>query len=60
MKNFFSLSTKNDLELFIKNKGFKRIFVIAGSKSYKLSGAKKIFDPLLKGKKTQIFFFRNF
>ena len=56
MKNFFSLSTKNDLELFIKNKGFKRIFVIAGSKSYKLSGAKKIFEKILKNKISKFYF----
>ena len=50
------LTSVKDLKYFFKDEKFNKIFVITGKKSYFLSGAKKIFDPLLKGKKTQIFF----
>ena len=56
MKNSFSFSTKKDLELFIKNKSFKRFFVLAGKNSYKLSGAKKFFDKVLKNTQSKIYF----
>ena len=47
--NNISLTSKHDLSLFIKNKKFKKIFVLSGKKSYKLSGAKNILNRILDG-----------
>ena len=43
-------STRKNLENFIQNKKFKKIFILTGKKSYILSGAKNIFKNLLKSK----------
>mgnify|MGYP001419925148 CR=1 FL=1 len=43
-------STRKNLENFIRNKEFKKIFIVTGKKSYILSGAKNIFKNLLKSK----------
>ena len=45
-------STRKNLENFIQNKKFKKIFILTGKKSYILSGAKNIFKNLLKRKIT--------
>ena len=52
----FKTSTTNDLRTFIKNKKFKKIFILTGNKSYKLSGIKNIFDKILKDKIAKIYF----
>ena len=52
----FKTSTTNDLRTFIKNKKFKKIFILTGNKSYKLSGIKNIFDKILKNKIAKIYF----
>ena len=54
--NNFSFSSKNELSIFLKDSAFQKIFIICGDKSYKLSGAEKIFSSLLVGKKTKYFF----
>jgi len=46
----------NDLKHFLKNKKFKKIFLLTGQKSYYLSGANKIFEKLIKHKNVKIFF----
>lgn len=51
-----SLTSKHDLSLFIKNKKFKKIFILSGKKSYKLSGAKNILNRILKQKITKYYF----
>ena len=47
MRTPFNLSTKKDLELFINNENFKKIFILVGKKSYKLSGINKTLEKLL-------------
>ena len=54
MKNF-NVSTKNDLKQFIEDKAFKKILVIAGNKSFELSGLKNFFDSI-KNKNIKYFF----
>ena len=49
-------SSKKNLENFLNDNKFKKIFVLTGKKSYKLSGAKKIFSKLLKNKITKYFY----
>ena len=56
MTYYFPTSTKYDLELFIKNKKFKKIFILTGNKSYKLSGVKNIFYRILKNKVSKFYF----
>ena len=46
----FSLSSEQDLANFLKNKNFKKIFILCGKKSYVDSGAKKNLDKYLKNK----------
>ena len=58
MKTPFNLSTKKDLELFINNENFKKIFILVGKKSYKLSGINKTLEKLLE-KKTIKFYFKQ-
>tara|TARA_B100001123_G_scaffold50615_1_gene52199 strand:- start:697 stop:1812 length:1116 start_codon:yes stop_codon:yes gene_type:complete len=55
MKNF-SFSSKKELEIFINDKKFKKIFVLCGQKSFNKSGAKKILLPLLNNKLTKYYF----
>ena len=50
------LTSIKDLRYFFKDKKFNKVFIVAGKKSYFLSGAEKIFDPLLKAKNKQFFF----
>ena len=54
--NNISLSSKHELIHFIKNKKFKKIFVLGGNKSYKLSGANNILNGILKQKITKYYF----
>ena len=58
MHNFL-LSSEQDLENFLKQKKFERIFILCGKKSYFLSGAKKILSKYLKNKNTKFYFKRS-
>ena len=55
MQNEIETSTKKDLEKFIENSSFKKIFLLAGSTSYVESGLKNFFSTLNK-KKIKFFF----
>ena len=52
----FRTNSINDLKYFLKNKKFKKIFLLSGKKSYFSSGANKIFDNLIKQKDIKFFF----
>lgn len=52
----FSLSSEQDLENFLKNKKFKKIFVLCGKKSYVESGGQKILSKYLKNKITKHYY----
>ena len=55
MHNFL-FSSEQDLASFLKNKKFKKIFILCGKKSYVSSGAKKILSLCLKNKIIKHFF----
>ena len=55
MHNFL-ISSKKDLIDFLKNKNFKKIFILAGKKSFIKSGAKKILNGCLKKKIIKSYF----
>ena len=50
------LSNQNDLKKFLMEKRFNKIFVLTGKKSFKISGAIKIFNKILKEKETFYYF----
>jgi len=52
----FLFSSEQDLASFLKNKKFKKIFILCGKKSYVSSGAKKILSICLKNKIIKHFF----
>ena len=52
----FSFSSEQDLANFLKNKKFKKIFILCGKKSYVTSGAKKIISRYLRNKITKYYF----
>jgi alcohol dehydrogenase class IV len=52
------ISTINDIKKFIKDKSFKKIFVLCGKKSFNKSGAKDFFVEILKKKEIK-FFYKN-
>ena len=52
----FSTSTAKDLQNFIKQKSFRKIFVITGKKSYNFSNADSILNNILKNKITKYYF----
>jgi alcohol dehydrogenase len=56
--NDLFLSTKQDLQKFIDNKSFEKILVIAGSKSFDLSGLREFFSSTKK-KNINFFFKKN-
>ena len=58
MQNF--LSTKKDIETFISDKNFKKIFVLCGKISFEKSGSKDLLENLLKIKETKFFFKKSF
>ncbi len=49
-------SSKKELEKFLIDKRFKRIFLLAGEKSFILSGAKQFFSKILKSKEIKYYF----
>ena len=50
------INTTDDLKKFINDKGFKKIFVLCGKKSFITSGAEFFFNELLNNKKTKLFY----
>ena len=54
--NNLTFKSSKDFIFFLKDKNFKKIFIIAGEKSYKLSGASKLIDELLINKNVRYFF----
>ena len=44
--NNFSISTKKELKKFIENKIFKKILILAGKRSFHLSGLKSFFSEV--------------
>ena len=59
IKNLF-FSSINDLKIFLKDKSFKNIYILAGNNSYEKSGAKNILKNFLEGKNIKFFFKKNF
>jgi len=49
------ISSTNDIKTFISDKGFKKIFILCGKKSFVTSGAQKFFNNLLKKKEISFF-----
>jgi len=60
MINKFETSTTSDLKKFVQNKKFKKIFILTGNKSYKLSGIKNVLDEVLKNKICKFYFKRSY
>ena len=54
--NKLSFSSTNELNVFLKEEKFKKILVICGEKSFKASGADKIFSNFLLKKNTEYYF----
>ena len=52
----FLLSSENDLANFLRQKKFKKIFILCGKKSYVTSSAKKILSRYLRNKITKHYF----
>ena len=52
------ISSNNDIKTFINDKGYKKIFILCGKKSFVTSGAEKFLNNLLK-KKEISFFYKN-
>ena len=50
---------KEDIQNFLSKKIFKKIFIIAGNNSFKLSGLDNFFLETLKEKKTKYFLKKN-
>ena len=50
----------DDLKNFMKQKSFKKIFLISGKNSFVKSGAKKMVLPFLKSKTIQIYFKKSY
>ena len=55
MKNLLFSKEKN-LELFLEQKKFKKIFILCGKKSFIKSGAKKIITKYVKDKIVKYYF----
>ena len=50
------INTTEDIKKFIEDKGFKKIFVLCGKKSFVTSGAEIFFNKLLNKKKIKLFY----
>ena len=50
------INTTEDIKKFIDDKGFKKIFVLCGKKSFVTSGAEIFFKKLLSTKETKLFY----
>tara|TARA_B100000989_G_C19525574_1_gene466671 strand:- start:2087 stop:3190 length:1104 start_codon:yes stop_codon:yes gene_type:complete len=53
------INTIKDISNFINDKGFKKIFILCGKKSFVTSGAKKFFQKIKKNKEIK-FFYKKF
>ena len=51
-----SFSNKEDLKKFLKEEKFEKILIICGEKSFKDSGANKLFEGLFDNKKVNFYF----
>ena len=56
MMNNFKTSTKKDLETFILDNSFKKIFILAGNQSFHLSGLKEFFSRGFNNKDLKFYF----
>ena len=50
------ISSTDDIKNFISDKSYKKIFILWGKKSFITSGAKTLFNDLLKKKEFGTFF----
>ena len=50
------ISSKEDINKFINDNGFKQIFILCGKKSFITSGAETFFKGLFKDKKIKLFY----
>ena len=50
------INTTEDIKKFIEDKGFKKIFVLCGKKSFVTSGAEIFFNKLLNKKEIKLFY----
>ena len=53
------INTTEDIKKFIEDKGFKKIFVLCGKKSFVTSGAEIFFNKLLNKKKIKLRIFKK-
>lgn len=53
------INSKDDLNIFLNNSSFKKIFILCGQSSFLGSGAKIFFNDVLKHRDTK-FFFKNY
>ena len=58
MKNLNDIS-RNEFKLYLENKNFKKILIISGKNSFRLSGAEKLIQEHSKKKKISFFFKTN-
>tara|TARA_B100000795_G_scaffold242609_1_gene205996 strand:- start:291 stop:662 length:372 start_codon:yes stop_codon:yes gene_type:complete len=54
--NNFKTSTKKDLESFILDNNFKKIFILVGNQSFNLSGLKEFFFNKFNNKDLKFYF----
>ena len=54
MMNNFKTSTKKDLETFILDNSFKKIFILAGNQSFQSSGLKEFFSRGFNNKELKL------
>jgi len=50
------INTIEDIKKFVDDKGFKKIFLLCGKKSFVTSGAEILFKELLNSKETKLFY----
>ena len=50
------INTTDDIKNFINDKGFKKIFILCGKKSFVTSGAEKFFKKLFEKKEIKLFY----
>jgi len=50
------ISSTNDIQKFINDKSFKKIFILCGKKSFVNSGAENIFKRILNKKEVELFY----
>ena len=50
------VNSTEDIKKFIKDKSFKKIFVLCGKKSFATSGAENLFKKIITEKETKLFY----